>query len=185
MNRRISGARLFPEDLGFMDSVSAHAGRTIMLKELTLLLNITSRDIQFDDLQKRIYNDNILQKSSISGRKESFYRLRQSYGLDIQTPVFRALRFLWDFDSKERPMLALQCALARDTILVLISMKIGDLVAAYKYANDLARYAGGATQAQATELAGQIKARVEMGAQELPDELLRKAEVIVHQVRVR
>ena len=69
--------------------------------------------------------------------------------------------------------------------LVLICMKTGDLVAAYKYANDLARYAGGATQAQATELAGQIKARVEMGAQELPDELVRKAEVVVHQVRVR
>ena len=69
--------------------------------------------------------------------------------------------------------------------LVLICMKTGDLVAAYKYASDLARYAGGATQAQATELARQIKARVEMGAQELPDELVRKAEVVVHQVRVR
>lgn len=69
--------------------------------------------------------------------------------------------------------------------LVLISMKIGDLVAAYKYASDFARYAGVATQAQATELAGQIKARVEMGAQELPGELVQKAEVIVHQVRVR
>ena len=69
--------------------------------------------------------------------------------------------------------------------LVLISMKIGDLVAAYKYASDLARYAGGTTQAQATELAGQIRARVEMGAQELPGELVQRAEVIVHRVRVR
>ena len=67
--------------------------------------------------------------------------------------------------------------------LVLISMKIGDLVAAYKYANDLARY--GVAQSQALELARQIKMRVEMGAQELPTELIQKAEVIVHQVRVR
>jgi len=69
--------------------------------------------------------------------------------------------------------------------LVLISMKTGDLVAAYTYANDLARYAVGATQAQATELAGQIRLRVEMGAEELPAELVRKAEMIVHQVRIK
>ncbi len=69
--------------------------------------------------------------------------------------------------------------------LVLISMRSGDLVAAYKYAVELARYSAGEIQAQAVELAKQIKMRVEMGAQELPDELVQKAEVIVHQVRVR
>jgi hypothetical protein len=69
--------------------------------------------------------------------------------------------------------------------LVLISMKIGDLAAAYKYAVDLARYSAGEVRAQAIELAKQIKMRVEMGAQDLPDELVQKAGVIVHQVRVR
>ncbi|MDD4454070.1 MAG: protein kinase [Candidatus Methanomethylophilaceae archaeon] len=69
--------------------------------------------------------------------------------------------------------------------LVLISLKIGDLVSAYKYAADLARYSTGEARAQAIELARQIKARVEMGAQELPEELIQKAEVVVHQVRVR
>jgi len=69
--------------------------------------------------------------------------------------------------------------------LVLISMKTGNLVDAYKYAADLARYSAGEARAQAIGLAKQIKMRVEMGAQELPDELIRKAEVIVHQVRVR
>ncbi|MGI6022937.1 MAG: tetratricopeptide repeat protein [Methanoculleus sp.] len=69
--------------------------------------------------------------------------------------------------------------------LVLISMKIGDLTAAYKYAVDLVRYSQGETQAQATELVAQVQARAEMGAQELPIELIRKAEVIVHQTRVR
>ena len=69
--------------------------------------------------------------------------------------------------------------------LILISIKIGDLVAAYKYAVDLARYSAGETQTQAVELAKQIKMRVELGAQELPAELVQKAEVIVHHVRVR
>ncbi|NLZ31207.1 MAG: serine/threonine protein kinase [Methanomicrobiales archaeon] len=69
--------------------------------------------------------------------------------------------------------------------LVLISMKIGNLVDAYKYAVDLARYSAGEARTQAAELARQIKARVEMGAQELPEELIRKAEMVVHQVRVQ
>jgi len=69
--------------------------------------------------------------------------------------------------------------------LVLISMKTGNLVDAYKYAADLARYSAGEARAQAIGLAKQIKMRVEMGAQELPDELIRKAEVIVHQIRMR
>ena len=69
--------------------------------------------------------------------------------------------------------------------LVLISMKIGNLRDAYKYAVDIAKYSVGETRVQADELVLQIKMRIEMGAQELPDELIRKAEVIVHQVRVR
>ncbi|MGI5998341.1 MAG: serine/threonine-protein kinase [Lutispora sp.] len=69
--------------------------------------------------------------------------------------------------------------------LVLISMKIGDLTAAYKYAVDLARYSQGETQAQAAELARQLRTRVEMEVQGLPIELIQRAEVIVHQVRVR
>ncbi len=68
--------------------------------------------------------------------------------------------------------------------LVLISMKIGDLVAAYKYANDLIRYSTGEIRVEATELAKQIKMMVEMEIQELPDELIRKAEVLVYQVRM-
>ena len=69
--------------------------------------------------------------------------------------------------------------------LVLISMKIGDLVAAYKYANDLIRYSAGEIRVEATELAKQIKMMVEMEIQELPDELIRKAEVLVYQVRMK
>jgi len=69
--------------------------------------------------------------------------------------------------------------------LVLINMKIGDLAAAYKYAVDLARYSAGDVRTQVAELAEQIKLRVEIGARELPDELIQKAEVMVHQVRVQ
>ena len=117
VNRSISGVRSFPENPEFMGSASAHTGRTIMLNELSLLLNATPHASSFDDLRNHVYDDNILQKSSVSGRKKSFYHLKLTYGLDIRTPVFRALRFLWGFDAGERPMLAIQCALARDAIL--------------------------------------------------------------------
>ena len=131
VNRKISGAHSYPEDLGFMDSVSAHTGRTIMFNELSLLFRVTPHNSSLDDIRGQVYDDNTLQKSSVSGRKKSFYHLKLSYGLDIRAPVFRALRFLWDFDPKERRMLALQCALARDAILrasasVILSLKAGE-----------------------------------------------------------
>ena len=68
--------------------------------------------------------------------------------------------------------------------LVLISMKIGDLAAAYKYSLDLIRYSRGDVRAEAQELSDQIRSRVEMKAGDLPVELIQKAEVIVHRVRM-
>ena len=69
--------------------------------------------------------------------------------------------------------------------LVLISMKIGDLAAAYKYSLDLIRYSRGDVRAEAQELSDQIRSRVEMKAGDLPVELIQKAEVIVHRVRLQ
>jgi hypothetical protein len=63
-------------------------------------------------------------------------------------------------------------------------MKTGDLVGAYKYAADLAHYAQGDVKLQAGELADQIHARIEMNISEIPEELVQKADVIVHRVRV-
>jgi hypothetical protein len=52
-------------------------------------------------------------------------------------------------------------------------------------ATDLTRYSQENAQSPATDLVTPIRARVEMGAQEYPTELIKKAEVIAHQVRVR
>jgi hypothetical protein len=132
VNTNIPGNCSFPEELGFLDSASAHTGRTIMFKELSLLLEVTPHEISFDEIHRKVEQENILMKSSVSGREKSFYHLKLSYGLDVQVPVFRALRFLWDFDPRERRMLALQCALARDTILrasapFILSLKVGEV----------------------------------------------------------
>jgi len=58
----------------------------------------------------------------------------------------------------------------------------GDIATAYKYLTDLATYAEGDVKADAMELSEQIRNRMEHGIAEIPDELIQKAEMIVHKV---
>ena len=66
--------------------------------------------------------------------------------------------------------------------LVMINLLTGDLAISYKYLLDLVHYSKGDVKTEAQELSDQIKMRMEMGVTEIPDELIRKAEIIVHQV---
>jgi hypothetical protein len=53
---------------------------------------------------------------------------------------------------------------------------------AYKYILDLIHYSKGDVKAEAQELSEQIKMRMDMGLEEIPTELIQKAEIIVHQI---
>ncbi len=66
--------------------------------------------------------------------------------------------------------------------LVMINLLTGDIATAYKYLSDLATYAEGDVKADAMELSEQIRNRMEHGIAEIPDELIQKAEMIVHKV---
>ena len=66
--------------------------------------------------------------------------------------------------------------------LVMINLLTGDIATAYKYLLDLVSYSKGDMKAEAQELSEQIKMRMEMGVTEIPDELIQKAEIIIHQV---
>ena len=68
--------------------------------------------------------------------------------------------------------------------LVMINMLTGDIPTSYKYLLDLVHYSKGDVKAEAQELSEQIKMRMEMGVTEIPDELIQKAEMIVHRVSV-
>jgi len=57
-----------------------------------------------------------------------------------------------------------------------------DLATSYKYLLDLVHYSKGDVKTQAHELSEQIKMRMEMGVTEISDELITKAEIIVHKV---
>jgi outer membrane protein assembly factor BamB/serine/threonine protein kinase len=66
--------------------------------------------------------------------------------------------------------------------LVMINLLTGDIVTAYKYLSDLAIYAEGDVKTEVMELSEQIRTRMEYGLTEIPDELIQKAEIIVHKV---
>jgi len=108
----------YPEGSGFSNNIGAHAGRTIMFKELAMLFNATTKNSPIEEIRNKVYNDNILHKKSISGRRESFGYLKKIYGLDPNIPLYNSLRWAWSVsEEQEFPLLALLCALSRDTSL--------------------------------------------------------------------
>ena len=66
--------------------------------------------------------------------------------------------------------------------LVLTHLRTGDLANSYNYLQDLIHYAHGNVKEKARELSGQIEIRMEMGFSEIPEELIQKAESIVHEI---
>jgi outer membrane protein assembly factor BamB len=68
--------------------------------------------------------------------------------------------------------------------LVVISLLTGDMPAAIRYTNDLIPYAQGDVASMARELSEQIHFRMDQGITEVPDELIIKAELITHKIRL-
>lgn len=125
---------IYPDESGFFNDVGAHTARTIMFQELAMLFNATTKNSHIEEIRNKVYNENILHKKSISGRKKSFGYLKKTYRLDPNIPLYNTLRWSWSIsEEQERPLLALLCALSRDTslritapyILSLLPGKIG------------------------------------------------------------
>ena len=91
-----------------------HTSRTIMLAELTRVL---SAKLEGDALTAVVLHENILEKSTTSGRILTLQRLRELYGLDDAIPLYRVLRSLWSREPHALPILALLASLARDPLL--------------------------------------------------------------------
>ncbi|MBW9221687.1 protein kinase [Methanothermococcus sp. SCGC AD-155-C09] len=68
--------------------------------------------------------------------------------------------------------------------LLLINMKINNMIGAYKYTSDLLNYTDGEIKQEVKELHEHLKYRIENGIEDIPEELIKVAEVIVHRVRV-
>lgn len=66
--------------------------------------------------------------------------------------------------------------------LFMAYLKIGDVETAYKYASDLIHYSKGEIHDDAHEMCRQLETRIEKGIDDIPAELIKKAEIITHKV---
>lgn len=89
----------------------------MMLAELSAVLAAVAEGATREDYAVAIIDDNCLGKTTTATRRLTNQRLGELYGLDRAIPIFRVLRRLWSVDAAGRPLLALQCAIARDPLL--------------------------------------------------------------------
>jgi hypothetical protein len=100
--------------LGFrIGARGTHSSRTIMLEELSLLV----ANDGLTDVRKRIIEENVLGKSTASGRNLTLQRLKELYCFDPTVPVFKLFARLIHRDPAALPQLALLMAIARDPLL--------------------------------------------------------------------
>jgi hypothetical protein len=94
-----------------------HTSRTIMLDELSHLLDSVPGEASREDYADAVMEDNCLGKRTVATRKLSLQRLTELYGLDARMVLFRVLRDFWGRHETSRPLMALLLALARDPLL--------------------------------------------------------------------
>lgn len=94
-----------------------HTSRTIMLRDLALLLEDAPAAAPRGDYARLVVDDNCLAKRTAANRRTALQRLTELYGLDRRLLLFRVLRDRWEHHESSRPLLALLLALARDPLL--------------------------------------------------------------------
>ena len=94
-----------------------HTSRTIMLDELSQLLDAAPGEAYRRDYAQAVTEGNCLGKRTAATRKHSLQRLTELYGLDARLLLFQVLKGLWGRHASSRPLLALLLALARDPLL--------------------------------------------------------------------
>lgn len=96
----------------------AHSSRTMMLRELQLLLSVVNNpNAHRADYTHAIEADNCLRKRSGKTRSLTARHLIDLYSLDPALTIFRTLLFFWERDEVSQPLLALLCAYSRDALL--------------------------------------------------------------------
>ena len=98
-----------------------HTSRTIMLDELTHVMESVAPSGIRSDYMAAIIEENVADKKTVATRRHTIQHLSELYGLDSSFVLFRVLRRFWDADVPGRPILAITCALARDPLLRLTS----------------------------------------------------------------
>lgn len=118
-----------------------HSSRTIMLDELSQLA-ISSH--LSGDLKRAILEENVLGKSTSSGRTLTLQRLKELYSFDPVSPIFRTFAGLYHRDPTALPQLALLMAMARDPLLRASARPIVGLASGSELTREAVRNAIGA-----------------------------------------
>ena len=96
---------------------SVHTARTMMLRELTLLLDyVPAGNAGREEYVSAIVEDNCLGKRSQKNRVLTLGHLIDLYTLDGNTLLFRILRHFWQREPGDRALLAALVACARDQL---------------------------------------------------------------------
>lgn len=103
-------------DSGLLKSRTTHASRTLMTKDLTILLE-TLPSGSSEDYRNAIVEENILLRKSVSARTKTREHLAALYSLDERDAVFRAMRLSFVSDPESLPLVALLCGITRDSLL--------------------------------------------------------------------
>ena len=106
-----------PGRLGFRrEPGGVHLSKTMMLAELTAVMNADTTGGPAE-LERAVVTDNVIGKPTGTARRLTFSRLNTLYGVSKALPVQAAMLGLWPRNASGRPMLALLCALARESLL--------------------------------------------------------------------
>jgi hypothetical protein len=130
-----------PETLGFrLGTASVHTSRTMMVSELSLILEHVGVGARAEEYRDAVIHDNILGKPTQATRMRTAQRLVELYSLDPNRATFRLLRHFWEAAGPSRPLLACLAATARDPLLretapFILAIPIGEGVNASQVAD--------------------------------------------------
>ena len=96
---------------------TVHSARTLMLQELSALLEAVPEARNKEEFVDQIVGQNCLGKQSFNTRKRTAEHLIELYTLDPQVNLFRNLLYFWRRDVQSQPQLALLLTAVRDSIL--------------------------------------------------------------------
>jgi hypothetical protein len=113
----------------------------MMLDDLTAVLAAVPAEAGRDEYALAIIESNCLGKTTVATRRHSNQRLGELYAFDPQVSLYRVLRRLWDIDQAGRPLIALQCAVARDPLLAATAAAILPLPVGADFQRDKMRQA--------------------------------------------
>ena len=121
-------------NFGFVDGKnSTHFARTMMLSDISILMNFGGRDATYDVYRNVVVQENLLGKPSQKSRKLSWNHLSNLYSLSSKHCLFRAFRRLYFLADQGQALLSFQLAYARDPLLrvcapFLAGLKIGQQI---------------------------------------------------------